>query len=71
MLLAAAAQDAEVVYHLLLASALVDKTELRLDMPPAVQSKFQRERSTLVKILSGFDCQVLTSTSKKIIQRVW
>ena len=51
MLLAAAAQDAEVVYHLLLASALVDKTELRLDMPPAVESKFQRERSTLVKII--------------------
>ena len=51
MLLVAAVQDAEVVYHLLLASALVDQTELRLDKPPAVESKFQRARSTVVKII--------------------
>ena len=51
LLLAAAAQDAEIVYHLLLASALVDQTELRLDKPPAVENKFQRARTTLANII--------------------
>ena len=51
LLLVAAAQDAEVVYHLLLASALVDQTELRLDKPPAIESKFQKARLTLANII--------------------
>ena len=51
LLLVATAQDAEVVFHLLLASALVDQTELRLDKPPAVESKFQKARLTLANII--------------------
>ena len=51
LLLVAAVQDAEVVFHLLLASALVDQTELRLDKPPAVESKFQMARLTLANII--------------------
>ena len=43
--------DAEKLKNLLMAAAIIDQTELRLDKPPAVEDQFQIARLALLNVL--------------------